>query len=405
METIMLQLLYKFAVVAALGLINGGLIQAQDSPDDSKKDVAAERRALLDTLSTTIEKLQELGGSDGQDAGIATNIALSWWMKQHKPNGQWRLTQPNAKSLRDFSRWYFSVDPQPRVTHLEANYRMTDVLGRYARVNDQLENFAQLAADAIKPSPFWIGVQCEPVESYELTVDDTHVVTVSGGMKVNAVTDESPAKEAGISTDDILVFFNESPVNEIGQLVWAIGENEDKPAELSVVRDQKMIKVELTPTLRKQETENENTSDAEAKKADDLYSFYVDLQFAPNALPDDYEANVRYKKGDAVSLTLTKGEETWEVTSDSVSELPEDSRGFASQVFESTSSLVEPGGGMADFLVQPEAAKTMRPVGLNSKTNELFFYQMLQGNSATKLDKIQKQLNELQDAVNQLKGK
>ena len=392
----MLQWFYIVATITALTFVCIGSVQAQDESAAQKNDVA-ERKALLETLSATIEKLHEL---DDEQWQVATKLALQWLMQHQKPNGYWRFQNPETKTLRGGLTW--NIEPQ------RPYRRYVDALGRYALVNDQFARVAQLAADAIQPSPFWIGVQCEPLESYELLIDDNHVVTVTGGMKVNAVTDDSPAKEAGISTDDILVFFNESPVNEIGQLVVAIGENEDKPAEISLIRDQKMVKTKLTPALRKQETIDETVSDDDKNNSEGKDGFFFDLQAAPNALPDDYEATVRYKKGEAVSVTLTKGKGkgSWKVTSENMSGLPEDTRGFANQVFESTASLVEPGGAMADFLAgQRDASPGSWSSEAIPKNNQLFYYQLLQGNSATKLDNIQKQLDELLEAVNQLKGK
>ena len=98
-------------------------------------------------------------------------------------------------------------------------------------------------------NPYMIGVFCEPVS--EALAAQLRLASGTGLVVAN-LTPESPAAEAGIEKHDILLFAEESELNDQKALIEAVQKagKEEKPLSLTLLRAGKEISVEVTPTER-----------------------------------------------------------------------------------------------------------------------------------------------------------
>ncbi len=93
----------------------------------------------------------------------------------------------------------------------------------------------------------WLGVYTQTVD-YELV--ETFDLPVKYGVVVNEVVEDSPAEEAGLEEEDVIIGFDGSKVTEADELVEMIDEH--RPGDeviLTVIREGD--EVELTVTLEK----------------------------------------------------------------------------------------------------------------------------------------------------------
>ena len=72
-------------------------------------------------------------------------------------------------------------------------------------------------------------------------------VPVPGSVKIDSVSEKSPAQEAGIQENDILLAINGERVTEIEASIAIIKENLDKPVELLIDRNGEEITITATP--------------------------------------------------------------------------------------------------------------------------------------------------------------
>jgi len=72
-------------------------------------------------------------------------------------------------------------------------------------------------------------------------------VPVPGSIKIDSISQSSPAQEAGIQTGDIILAINGQSVTEIDAAIAAIKENLDKPVDLLIDRNGGQITLTATP--------------------------------------------------------------------------------------------------------------------------------------------------------------
>jgi regulator of sigma E protease len=72
-------------------------------------------------------------------------------------------------------------------------------------------------------------------------------VPVTGKVKIDSVSADSPAQSAGIQNGDILLSINGTSVTDINPAIAMIRDNLDKPVELVIERDGKQMTVTATP--------------------------------------------------------------------------------------------------------------------------------------------------------------
>ena len=88
-----------------------------------------------------------------------------------------------------------------------------------------------------------LGVQCE--EAGELL--RAHLKLGSTGLLILEVREETPAAEAGLQKDDILVSINDKDLENLSQLVEAVSKSDGAPVKLSVLRAGDRQEIAVTP--------------------------------------------------------------------------------------------------------------------------------------------------------------
>ncbi|MBN2446761.1 MAG: PDZ domain-containing protein [Phycisphaerae bacterium] len=91
---------------------------------------------------------------------------------------------------------------------------------------------------------YWIGIRCTPVpEALAAHIGDDGVMIVN-------VAEDSPADNAGLDRYDVIRGFNGQAINELEELIDAIGGNEGADATVDFVRNGKTLTAHLTPVKR-----------------------------------------------------------------------------------------------------------------------------------------------------------
>ena len=72
-------------------------------------------------------------------------------------------------------------------------------------------------------------------------------VAIPGSVKINAITENSPAQQAGMQSGDVLLAINGERVTEIDPAITLIQANLDKPVELLINRNGQEITLTATP--------------------------------------------------------------------------------------------------------------------------------------------------------------
>lgn len=72
-------------------------------------------------------------------------------------------------------------------------------------------------------------------------------IPVRGSVLVGAVSENSPAQQAGLQADDVVLEINGEPVTDISPAIALIRENVDKPVEILIERNGEQILLTATP--------------------------------------------------------------------------------------------------------------------------------------------------------------
>lgn len=167
-------------------------------------------------------------------------------------------------------------------------------------------------------SPFWIGVQCEPAENFELTTKATGEITVVGGLRVNAVFGDSPASGAGVEVGDILYKGDGETITDISKLLELTTRKGESAIEFKVVREGEMRALKITPVKRPNVTTGV-TLDNSFLLANNLIGIQEVVQ-----IPKDYKITVTLVSGKSPEMVATKGNSVWVIENGKLSKLPED---------------------------------------------------------------------------------
>jgi membrane-associated protease RseP (regulator of RpoE activity) len=104
-----------------------------------------------------------------------------------------------------------------------------------------------LAPPVTKTPSFYIGVQTSDIDP----VLRAHLnLPKEGGLMVDDVVADSPAKKAGVQQGDVLVTYNTKPIASVTELSQVIQEAGEKPAAIELIRQGKTTTIEVAATLR-----------------------------------------------------------------------------------------------------------------------------------------------------------
>ena len=143
---------------------------------------------------------------------------------------------------------------------LNSGDTVVEVAGRPVRSWNELRWL--LLQRAVSTAPFEIEVEGTDRQRRALTLQPAAIapedldgdligrlgfVLYSGPTRIGQVTDASPAAQAGLRTGDTIVSVNGEPVAAASRLRELIRASAERPIELGVVREERSLRVQLTP--------------------------------------------------------------------------------------------------------------------------------------------------------------
>lgn len=205
---------------------------------------------------------------------------------------------------------------------------------------------------AVQPGKYWIGVVCSPIDN-ELVMNQ---LGLEHGLVVTEVVEDSPAGKAGLQKQDILIQAGDLPLKDVQTLVAATEKAQGTELTLTIVRKSQKETVALTPALRPahtviasgvqvdEETAAEWKKLQESLRMDGVFSFepatplggegarmlFVMPGFVlpeqAKDFPQNLEVSITKKGEQPAQITIKRGDEQWEVTAETLDQLPEDVR-------------------------------------------------------------------------------
>jgi hypothetical protein len=201
-------------------------------------------------------------------------------------------------------------------------------------------------------SDYWIGVACD-AESLNATLRAQLGLAEGQGLVVTHVVPDSPAAQAGLRENDILLAAGDKPLGKIEDLVAAVDAAKDQELALELFREGDKITIKVTPlkrpeappeeqvrwTARLRELHDPNAAplrawiEAWGEEPDRVFRMHVPRPGmllggaqldAP--LPEGVSVTIVKQGQEPAKITVQRGEESWEVTADKLAELPEDLR-------------------------------------------------------------------------------
>jgi|GEM_PF-3239795 len=215
-------------------------------------------------------------------------------------------------------------------------------------LNDQLAVLAELDAAVAdvtalqegQTPKYWLGLLCidvgEPLRA-QLGLEE------GAGLLIDAVTDGTPAKQAGLQRHDVLIVAQPAsqPLgDQVKQLksptdlVEAVQSVETKPLRLVLFRQGQRKEIEVAPVERN----NSDSIKVEVKLTTDqelpnplpqqdltlrLAGPLIAFQSVAPALPEGMTIEFRQVVSQPERILVTKGDEKWEVTEPELGKLPE----------------------------------------------------------------------------------
>lgn len=234
-----------------------------------------------------------------------------------------------------------------------------------------------------EPGKYWIGLLC--VDAGEALREQLGLEP-GVGLLVEAVTEEAPAKKAGVQKNDVVISLQvpsddpkaePKPLKQVMELVEAVQKTETKPLRLTLVRRGQKQTLEVTPaerpqaqatparvTLQLKQAENQlqqllqaqrNQAEAHANQAaqeadrareavraldQKLKEQHLALRlagpmFVPPTeapkLPEGMTMEFHQIVGQPEQIIVRKGDQKWEVTAEQLDKLPEDVRVIVAQ--------------------------------------------------------------------------
>ncbi len=239
----------------------------------------------------------------------------------------------------------------------------------------------EVGAAQAEAGKYWIGLLC--VDAGEVLREQLGL-EAGVGLLVEAVTDEAPAKKAGVLKNDLLLTVtipsddpNAEPksLTQVMQLVEAVQKSETKPLKFVLLRRGQKQNIEVTPAERPQvqflstsiavqldeaaqqqllaqrklaEARAEQAAQAAAQARLALQAFDQKLQGPQQLgmrmagsihtrtrripkLPEGLSMEFRQVVGQPEHILVSKGDQKWDVTAEELGKLPADVRGQVEQ--------------------------------------------------------------------------
>lgn len=204
----------------------------------------------------------------------------------------------------------------------------------------------------------WVGLGCQPVPDVlraQLPLEEGQ------GLLVELVAEDSPAEEAGFKRYDVLATADGKAIGKLQDLVDAVAAAGAKKMTFEVLRAGEKMTIEVTPAERPEQApalpfrrtvpdygappewkEFEGLLDRPLAGAEDgrrfRFRFYGPGAILPprvhieTPLPGNVSVTIIKKGGEPAKVVVKQNGNTWEVTADTVDELPEKIRGHVERM-------------------------------------------------------------------------
>lgn len=200
-------------------------------------------------------------------------------------------------------------------------------------------NAAVTALQEAQTPKYWLGLLCIDVgESLRSQLG----LEEGAGLLIDAVTEGTPAKEAGLQRHDVLIVAQPAsqPLTESTKklaspkdLVDAVQAAETKPLRLVLFRQGQRKEIEVAPVERNKsdpvktefkltfdhEQLNPSHQELQLRLAGPVFAY----QTKAPAVPEGMTIEFRQIVGQAEKILITKGDEKWDVTEPEIGNLPE----------------------------------------------------------------------------------
>ncbi len=256
--------------------------------------------------------------------------------------------------------------------------------------------------EAPTPSPYWIGLmggEISPELRAQLDIPENQ------GVVVRDVVPDSPAAKAGLKQYDVLLRANDDDLGDMSQLVDLVKTAGDQQGQFSleVLRKGKRESVWISPAERPERPQPHGGFFGGPNARGGAQAFFGRFgenqpfefrSFGPavivvrgktlSQLPGGVTVSIKKQGDEAVHITITRGDETWDITGDdpeSLAKLPDDIRPVIEQ-------LVRAGG--SPEIVLPKIPNIPQPMPVPQFDDERFQKRM---------EQMEKQLEKLQERL------
>lgn len=196
------------------------------------------------------------------------------------------------------------------------------------------------------PSSHWLGVTCRPASA---ALRSQLKLAADRGLVVIAVAPESPAAEAGVELHDVLIEAGSTVLTGVPVLVDAIEEavEEEDTLHIELLRAGEPMSVEVEPAERPADLTEQLIQQGEELlqlSQDGVNSLQLNLprpgaimkELGPGGimeeltgrleLPENMSITITREGAQPATITVTRDDETWELTEEDLGELPNEVR-------------------------------------------------------------------------------
>ncbi len=348
---------------------------AQDQSDDGQDSLATEQQKVIELLAQTIQSADP--------------------------------TKSDKKEVLERALRFIQRVQQRPLKSPAVNFYRTPLVENYGEYIDRYQSVADVhayLADQVQPSPYWIGVQCESVNEYSLKLEGDNLITGKGGLLITTVTEDSPAKDADLKVDDVILSIGDAKTDNLAQLVTALKANSDSPTKLSIVRDQQFLTIDIAPRLRSPELATDL-----ALPQTNLANAIVEV--FGSTLSDEVEATVVFNQYGVTEITFRKGKNQTSANVDEIDKLPVEYRGIARETVSQINTLLDPHPESGQLYLEYQLPKGTYQYGVDLPPKGTYQYgvnyavptDVEQETANVRLGRIEMQIEELTKIVLELK--
>lgn len=223
-------------VNAPLKAVGGLMCDEQELAELEEALNASGEKSIAIELQERLGSITLVGHSEKNDTDTGTEENAATLPKS-RVSGKIVIIDADGKR----KEYRFDGD-QARMLHSTQNPASTNVESTDASQADSSSAPASLL-ESTSEERYVLGVQCE--ESSELLRG--HLKLGNKGLVVLEVREETPAAEAGLKKDDIIVSINDKDMESLSQLVATVSESDGSPVKLIVLREGDRQEVVVTP--------------------------------------------------------------------------------------------------------------------------------------------------------------